>query len=207
MGKIKITGTAKREVAADIMNIRMAVYAKGKTTEHAIVAGKESVERLLQLLMELGIDISKIEMQDEDISDATRYNDDKVEYKYSKRLNFKTALNLKLLEAIGNGIAEKKITAVYSENFERSDEKTIEKEVVCEALEDSREQAFALAQVLGQTVKGVEEISGDEYGTCAKYSEHEISCAYALGGGSLAEELAPHTIEIEKKIDVIWLVE
>lgn len=207
MGKIKITGTAKREVAADVMNIIIAISAKGKTPELAIREGKEDVEKLLQLLVNLGIDITKVEMQEEEVSDGSRYSDDKSEYKFSKRVNIKAALNLKLLETLGTGIADNRISAVYVENFYYSNERSLERELVREALMDSREQAFSLAEALGQSVKGMEEIIGEEYGSVTGYHEAEMSCPYMFGGDSLSAELAPHVLEFEKKINVIWLVE
>ena len=209
MGKIKITGTAKREVAADIMRISITVSAREKTPELAIREGKENVEKLLQLLVQLGIDITKVEMRDEDVSNESRYNSDSIIYKYEKELALKTKLDLALLEAIGIGISENRIAAEYSETFEFSGEKELEKEVLCEALADSKMKVDALVKTLGQAVKGIEEATGDTRTIDRPHiiAEGHHFCKSVEVEDFFATKLAPYIIEISKEIVVTWIVE
>ena len=206
MGMIKITGTAKREVTADIMRISITVSARERTPELAIREGKENAEKLLRLLVELGIDVAKVEMRDEKVSDDLPYGSNSTFYCYKKEVAVKTKLDLALLEAISTGISQKKIAAEYSEMFEYSGETAMIKEALCEALEDSRSKATALAQMLGQAVKGIEEIKGAT-GANDNILRTSKPSHYLGEKTALAAKLAPYIIEITKSIDVTWIVE
>lgn len=191
------------------MRISITVSAREKTPELAIREGKENAEKLLRLLVELGIDVAKVEMRDEEVSNESRYNSDSVIYKYEKELKIKTKLDLALLEAIGIGISENRITAKYSETFEFSGEKELENEVLCEAMADSRKKVDALVKTLGQTVKGIEEATDDRSILDRPHgiAEERPLCKSVMVEDSYATKLAPHVIEIKKSIDVTWIVE
>lgn len=60
MGKIKIIGTAQRNVPYDVMNITITFNSWEKTPSAALSHVDEQCERFLSLLKEDGFDIHKL---------------------------------------------------------------------------------------------------------------------------------------------------
>ena len=85
MGKLKITGNAKKEFKADAMEITITIATDGETSAHALNKGKKETEKLLQLLVDIGIDLSSVTMKRDSISGPGRYNDDKL-YRFEKNI-------------------------------------------------------------------------------------------------------------------------
>ena len=95
MGKIKINGSAKKEFKADIMKVDISIATAGETAASAINKGKKETEKLLQLLVDLGFELSKVSMENDHVSNPSRYDDDKC-YHFEKEISFTFILNGKV---------------------------------------------------------------------------------------------------------------
>ena len=185
MGQIKIKGIAKKEFKADVMEITISISTKGETAALAVNKGKKETERVLQLLVDIGIDLSKATMKKERVSEPSRYDDDKF-YEFEKDISLKTDANLNVLDILSSGIIDKEINATYTEYFSLSYVETAQNEVLQEALLDAKKKAETIAKTLGQKVVGI------ECAKCDDYDEDDIiepiphkMCLYEGGGGSL----------------------
>lgn len=85
MGKIKINGSAKREFKADVMRVEISISTAGETSASAINKGKKETEKVLQLLVDLGFELSKVSMEKDCVSNPSRYDDDKC-YHFEKNI-------------------------------------------------------------------------------------------------------------------------
>jgi len=207
MGQIKIKGSAKREFKADAMEITISVSTKGETPALAVNKGKKETERVLQLLVDLGLDLSKVTMKKDKVSEPSRYDDEKF-YHFEKEISFKTDANLITLEQLSSGIINEEINATYSEYFSLTDVEAAKKEVLQEALLDAKKKAEAIAETLGQKVVGIECAKCDDYDDddIIEPIAHKM-CLAEGSGSSLASQLSPDTISIDKSIDVSWIIE
>ena len=200
MGKLKLRGYAKRNFTADLMEVTLTVSTDGETAAYAINKGKKESEKVLELLAELGVDLSKVMMKNESVSEPSRYHDNDC-YGFEKNISFMTNASLQLLERLSLGIAEREINATYRERFCLSNADNISKQVLQDALIDSRKKAEAVAETLGQRVVGIDSAKCDEYRNddndedvsyCMKYTEREYAA-----GVLLADQLSPDKIEVE----------
>lgn len=211
MGKLKLRGHTKRKFTADLMEVTISISTDGETAAYAINKGKRETEKVLKLLVELGIDLSKVKMINEYVSEPSRYDDEEW-YSFEKSISFISQANLTLLERLSSGIVEREIDAIYRERFCVSNAENVEKQVLQEALLDSRKKAEAMAETLGQRITGIESAKCDGYE--GDNEEEDDGIRFFSKGfvvdkypDSLAEQLAPGTIVIEKSIDVSWIVE
>ena len=209
MGNLKLRGNAKREFTADLMEVTVSVSTDGETAAYAIKKGKKETEKILKLLVELGADLSRVIMTNENVSEPSRYSDDGF-YTFQKSISFMTQADLDLLERLSCGIIEREIDATYRERFCLSNAENVSKQVLQEALLDSRKKAEVMAETLGQKITGVESVKCDEYND----DDEDAEIRYCLCseqeseiGGSLATQLSPGTITVEKHVDVSWIVE
>ena len=205
MGKIKINGSAKKEFKADIMKVDISISTAGETAASAINKGKKETEKLLQLLVDLGFELSKVSMENDHVSNPSRYDDDKC-YHFEKEISFTSSANLALLESISDGIIRNEINATYDETFCLSNIESAKKSVLQDALLDSKKKAEIIAETLGQKVVGIESAKCDEYREDTE-NEIEYMCCEQEHAGSLACLLSPDTISVDKSIDVTWIIE
>lgn len=205
MGKIKINGSAKKEFRADIMKVDISISTEGETAASAINKGKKETEKILQLLVDLGFELSKVSMENDHVSNPSRYDDDKC-YHFEKEISFTSSANLALLESISAGIIRDEINATYNETFCLSNFESAKKSVLQEALLDSKKKAEIIAETLGQKVVGIESAKCDEYSDDVG-DGIEYMCCEQERGGSLASMLSPDTISVDKSIDVTWIIE
>ncbi len=206
MGKIKINGSAKKEFKADVMSVNLSISTSGETSASAIMRGKKETEKLLRLLVDMGIDLGDVTMKGDRVSEPSRYNDDDL-YHFSKEIVFAADANLATLELLSSGIISEEINTTYSETFCLSDTASAHNEVLQEALLDAKKKAEEIAKILGQKVIGIEEARCDAYEDDEPEEVvYKMSCAGRCEE-SLASKLSPDTVSIARSIDVIWNIE
>lgn len=205
MGKIKINGSAKKEFKADVMRVDISISTAGETSASAINKGKKETEKVLQLLVDLGFELSKVSMEKDRVSNPSRYDDDKY-YHFEKEISFTSSANLALLESISDGLIKHDINATYDETFYLSNIESAKKAVLQDALLDSKKKAEIIAETLGQKLVGIESAKCDEY---REDTENEMlyMCCEQERSVSLATMLSPDTISVDKSIDVTWIIE
>lgn len=209
MGKIKMGGSAVMEFEPDYCEFHITVSIQKDTSSEALSRGRQRVEEILQLLTEkAGLKIEDITLTDESVS-FSNYSTEK-RYRYTKSFSFNykndnevTDMIVKLLEKIDN--------TEYHLNFSFDDEAEKNQMVMMAAVANAREKAEKLANALGTTINGFEEInyefrenSDTEAGRFRKLSK---SVSVENFDKSLASQMGNRKIMISKNIDVIWLTE
>ena len=206
MGKIKVNGSAKKEFKADVMKVRLTISTEGETSASAITRGKKETEKLLQLLVDMGIDLEDVVMKRDRVSEPSRYNDDDM-FHFLKEIVFATETNLAILETLSAGIIREEINATYDESFCLSDTASAHNEVLQEALLNAKKQAEEFAKTLGQKVIGIEEARSDAYEDDEPEEVVYKMAKPCSGEGNLATKLSPDMVSIARCIDVIWNIE
>ena len=213
MGNLKIRGYARRKVEADLMEVIIAILAEGESSAIALKKGKKETEKILRLLKNLGIDLSKVSMRHEEVKGFNCYRDDDT-IDFQKGITFMTSVDLRLVDKISRGIIVEEIDATYDIRYRLSNTEEISKQVLQEALLDSKRKAEEMAEVLGLKIVGVEVAKCDQYiddveGGLKEKGVKYFPGSYSCDGEfeSLETELSPGTINIEKSIDVSWIVE
>ena len=196
------TNSAQKEFKADVMSVDISISTDGETSVSAITKGKRETEKLLRLLVDLGLELSKVSMKNDSVSKPSRYDDDKY-YHFEKEISFTSSADLALLESISDGLIKNEINATYDETFYLSNIESAKKDVLQDALLDSKKKAEIIAETLGQKVVGIESAKCDEYEE-EHFKESVHFLREMLSGSSLATMISPDTISVDKSIDVTW---
>ncbi len=205
MGKIKITGTAKREYESDVMEIRFETSLTENTQQSAARNGRAETEKLLKALKRAGCDIAAITLEEEKITEKTEYNNNSVKYRYSKAMKLEAKADARVSDKIASIISGDPMKAVYSVSFMLSDESSREDEVLRAALADSKRKAELIAEEMGQKITGIESAELDGFPE-AKTMRAAV-CDCSAENASLASELSPAKKIIEKTIEATWIIE
>jgi len=145
MGKIKIIGTAQRNVPYDVMNITITFNSWEKTPSAALSHVDEQCERFLSLLKEDGFDIHKLRMSDTKLSqDRVKNDDDDDEENEWLRLEATANIDIKIPVKYDMSVLNHIKEILKKENFDAdlsiynyiSNILDIHKELLKEAIED-----------------------------------------------------------------------
>lgn len=98
MGKLNVTGHAKREVTADVVKIELEFMAEDKNATKALLAATEQCEAFLGKLHAAGFDLGTIHLADDSVEHDS-YSDDH-EYTAMRKIEFKMPLEIKSYNAI-----------------------------------------------------------------------------------------------------------
>ena len=213
MGKIMVTGKAEKEFAPDQCNIDLKVEVERKTSVDASRVATEHCEQLLKCLQELGLDISKIELEQDSIIKRSSYNSDEHHYEAKKYLQILAAADMILINKI-RGIIETGFEDVsFSTDFCISNEQEIRRSLLKDAISDSRAKAELLATSMGCKITGIDtaNLSGDEdvYDLTDEESERVLYRCKAYGAGDimLLDQLTPSRVTLDAEVKIVWLLE
>ena len=210
MGNLKIKGSARKEFVADAMKITVTVSTKGETSALAVAKGKKETEKVLQLFVDMGVELSHIVMLDDSVASPGRYSDDS-NYKFEKKISVAIETSLAFLEAFSAELVNREIDAVYTEYFYLSDVESAQREVLQMALMNSKKSAEDIALALGKKVVGIELAKCDDYESDDD-DEPDPPAARKMSvagyqDSPLASQLSADRVAVERNIDVSWIIE
>ena len=217
MGKIKIIGTAQRNVPYDVMNITITFNSWEKTPSAALSHVDEQCERFLSLLKEDGFDIHMLRMSDTKLSqDRVKNDDDDDEENEWLRLEATASIDIKILVKYDMSVLNHIKEILKKENFDAdlgiynyiSNILDIHKELLKEAIVDSKAKAEIIASTMNQKIIGIDKVLfGDKYGRIETEEEFFEEHVHALRGSSLSDELTADTQTVKECVEVDWVIE
>ena len=217
MGKIKVIGTAQRNVPYDVMNITITFNSWEKTPSAALSHVDEQCERFLSLLKEDGFDIHKLRMSDTKLSqDRVKNDDDDDEENEWLRLEATANIDIKISVKYDMSVLNHIKEILKKENFDAdlsiynyiSNILDIHKELLKEAIEDSKAKAEIIASTMNQKIIGIAKVLfGDKYGRIETEEDFFEEHVHALRGSSLSDELSADTQTIKECVEVDWIIE
>lgn len=209
MGTIKIKGYATKEVNADIVNITISFTAKNAKVTDAFEGVRKQSELFLKEIKSIGFDISKFHL-DKDKSNEDGYGDNKTK-SATRTMSYMTKFSPKVINSIIDVITKNNLEASIDTEFLYSNKEEIQKELLQEAIQNSRNNANVLAMANNQEVKYAELISDnkDDYYEKEDWTKFKCGdvCGIELGEELLSNDLVAKKIRYSETIYVTWAVE
>lgn len=210
MGKIMVVGKAEREYAPDYCSVKLEVEVVRKTASEASIVSSEQCEQLLSKLQELGIKPETVEIHSDRVDKRSDYHSNEISYESTKSLWLHLPADMHLINniraIIETGFEDVSFTTVYSV----SNETELTKQLLKEAIADSRAKADFLATSMDLQITGIDSanLSGDEdvYDLCEDEEEEEHVYYCRAMGRPLSDNLKPNKIELKSEVKVVWLV-
>ena len=218
MGKVMVLGKAEKKVAPDSCDIIITIESKKNTTALAAKENNVLCEKLLSKLQDIGMDLQKIEIVEDEVSQDRDYHSEKITYKAQKRIRVRTTADTSVINTI-KSLMENDMTGVsYRMNYSVSNEMEIRRQLMKEAVMESRRKADFLAESIGSKIIGVDSanLTGreDVYDVAENEeienaSESEGVFPYLCGAGStypLSDNLKPEEIKLDAEVKIVWLL-
>lgn len=223
MGKVLVMGKAEKKVAPDSCDITITVESRKNTSATAAKEISVLCEQLLAKLQKIGLELKKIEITNDNLSVEREYRTEKTLYQARKSIRIHTPSDSSVINTI-KSVLEEGITGVsYSLAYLVSNEADVRKQLMKEAIKDSRRKADFLAESIGAKIIGVESanLTGNEdvYDVAEDDDFEEnnegavpafmrtMKCLGSAGSAyPLSDNLKPEEIEMEAHVKIVWLL-
>lgn len=205
MGTIQVSGKAARKVECDILEYTLTFTRTKGSVSLAIEAVEKDMEKTLEALKDFGVAIEHIHVEKDSVDEGYSQKDTAV-FECERKVRFRVKANNAFTNRLMDILKNNRISALVDTNYYYSEEQRLRKELLKEALLDSKSKAELLAGANQQTVLGIEKI--EESGRyenpvdfmCigqAKYTERK----------SLSDQLGTKELNIEAEILVTWNIQ
>lgn len=168
MGKIEIKGCASRKVQCDVMEIKITFIAEARSSEMASRQVMEQCELFLEKLEGIGVDITKIKIEDDSVRKSIYREECK--FNAERGICLKAEFDMTFVNVIRELLNSIKAESNIGTNFILSNSEEISAQLLKEALLDSKKKASDIAEALGQKLIGL--ISANKKGRF-DYSDDE----------------------------------
>ena len=204
MGKLNIIGKAEKQVPCNAMEIFLTFSTYEATAARAAEKIMQNCDDFLTMLQKNHADISDISI--EEVSTEKSYAK-KTEYYAVRKIKLRFDFDMSLLNQFDIWTQQAQYDVTLESNFYLSNLAEIRKELLKEAVEDSRQKAEMLAEMMGQKITGFEEVIMDRD---FRNDDIAVACACAENvprAKSISNVLkAPEKTESER-VEVIWNIE
>ena len=215
MGKILVKGKSERQYEADTCIIDLIITTDCSDSSAATKEADKIMEELLQAMEQIGIEAECFRITEDKTAIESHYNDVKG-YTSTRHLELRVTRSMALVndirEVIGNGFPK---VALYV-SYAIANEGEYRKELLKEAIHDSRERADMMAAAVGCKIIGLETARlSDGYfdiddieDLTENEREHVYLCQEsARGVGRLADRLQTEKVELKAEVSIVWLTE
>lgn len=222
MGKVLVLGKAEKKIAPDSCDITITIESRKNASATAAKEISVLCEQLLSKLQKIGLDLKKIEITNDILSVEREYRTEKTLYQARKSIQIHTSSDSSVINTI-KSVLEDGLTGVsYNLSYSVSNEADVRKQLMKEAIMDSRRKAVFLAESIGTKIIGVDSanLTGNEdVYDVAEDDDFEENCERVYGAvpaflrmkatGSaypLSDNLKPEDIELEAQVRIVWLL-
>lgn len=158
MGKLNIIGTAEKKISCNAMYLFLTFSAYEATASRASEKAMQNCDSFLKMLQENQIVISEISLEE---TKTEKSYSKKEEYYSVRKIRFSSELDIALLNQFELWIQKVPFNVALSTEFYISNMAEVRKELLREAVEDSRQKAEMLAEAMNQKITGFEEVIMD----------------------------------------------
>lgn len=205
MGTIQVSGKAARKVECDLLEYTLTFTRTKGSVSLAIEAVEKDMEKTLEALKNFGVAIEHIHVEKDSVDEGYSQKDTAV-FECERKVRFKIKANNAFTNRLMDILKNNQISAFVDTNYYYSEEQKLRKELLKEALLDSKSKAELLADANQQILQGIETI--EESGRYenpvdfmsigqAKYTERK----------SLSDQLGTKELNIEAEILVTWNIQ
>ena len=206
MGKIMVIGNAERDYAPDRCTLNLEIKATGDTAGKASLTSSEECEKLLSKLVALGIKPEDVEIYRDQIE--RDYRSKGSVYDSQKFLRIDIPASMSLVNSVRQVIESGFKGVSFSANYSISNEADLNRQLLKEAIADSKRQAEFLAESMGIRVTGIDtaNLSGIEDIYDLTEEPNEVRMYGGLGGRALSDQLKPEKVNLSAHVKIVWLV-
>ena len=207
MAKIKVKGKAEQEYKADKCRISLTVQSNKETSDKASKSVCTQIELLLRQLLELGIQPKDIEVVSDNITETRRYDSNDSSYQSERGLCFCLPAEVKAINKIRQIIEDGYEDVSLRTEYFISNEKELQKQLLMDAIADSRARADVFAKATGREVINVHTADLDNQdwemysGECERGRLLKSASPY-----SLSDQLTPEKIKLSADVAITWIV-
>ena len=217
MGELKIVGTAEREVSCDMINIYLKFSSEEKISSKASEKVTQNCENFLKKLQENGVDISKIQLDNIDLKSDRQWDNKKLMSYGNIRVKITLPYDMVFINMINEWIQSVNYEVNINIDFYIADLALIHKELLKEAILDSKKKAEMLAEMMEQKVTGIKTAFISEEGYIEDFyddEDEEEAAADSFYGASPSPRVAkisdflqsPKRTETER-VTIVWNIE
>ena len=210
MGKIYITGNAKQELKADMVNIHLHFRITDKNSAKALYDVTDQCERFLGKLKEAGFDLNKIRLADDRVELET-YTEGKP-YSAQRTIEFDMPMEIRAYNTLLDMIRTEQYEISINTDYYVSNIDEVRERLIQEAVMDSKNRAIHIAETMGAKVVGCKEVNVD--GARSRVNPKNLDDDHLNAPLMLlapcmenSDQLGVPIIEEEKSVSVTWMIE
>ncbi len=210
---LRITGTGKLSVTPDTVTIDFPIEALDYQYEQAVIKVNNAVNKLKEILSELGSDANQLKTNNFRVNRETRYNK-KLEihefagFSAKHDMSLEVAFDNKLIHDILQKIVASDIDVDFRINFTVSDKKSAVDRLIGNAIEDAADKAKLIAKASGIVLK---EILSIDYAFSEVRFRSDFDMVYdtneMLSEVSSAPDISPSDINLSENVTITWRIE
>ena len=205
MGTIQVSCKAARKVECDILEYTLTFTRTKGSVSLAIDAVEKDMEKTLEALKNFGVAIEHIHVEKDSVDEGYSQKDTAV-FECERKVRFKIKANNAFTNRLMDILKNNQISALVDTNYYYSEEQKLRKELLKEALQDSKSKAELLAGANQQTVVGIEKI--EESGRYENPVDFMcIGQEKYTKRKSLSDQLGTKELNIEAEILVTWNIQ
>ncbi len=210
MGLIKVVGKAKREVEQDQMEITITFTSRTKDTSSSISKLTDECEIFLQKWKDSPYSKIDFMLKDEEI-EPTDYYDKSPRVTSKRSLYVDIPYDGSIRSFIYKVIEDNELAVSVKFNYYSSKMDEVKKELLAEAVLDSKNRAEILASSTNQKVVEIEKITTKDYND-SYYSDDSKTynvkdLLLECDSYGLIDEIDLKTITLEEEVYVDWVIQ
>lgn len=210
MGKITVSGTAEKEIPADIAEISVRFQTRANSTSNAIKKITEQCEEFLSILKNIGFDMKHIRIKDDHIQQ--NYFDNRLNVTASKSISIKIKLDSALNNYIISILKSKNYDVNYNIEYKVSNLAEIHRQLLKEALSDSKRKAEIVAETMNQHIIGIDSMNTSDIKNPIKYKDipkiqNEEIRGVPQSKTPLTDNLEPPVNTESETVEAVWIME
>lgn len=203
MGTIKVKGYSERKVLADVTNYQLTFKAIDLKPSYVITTIKDQCEIFLKELAGLGLDIKDVHLSEDEIN---TYKYEKREAFGERQIQFRTPLSPVINDKVYQIIKDNNLNVDVETEYEYSNKIELHKELIKEAVLNSKNKAELIAEANEQKIKYIDSVDyGDDY----LYVQENLddSIEFECDDDSYFEKISGKEIVESEEIYIKWFIE
>ena len=207
MAKIKVNGTAEHEYQADQCEVTLTVQTRKDTSDKASKSVSKLVESILERLVDLGIKPEDVEVISDNIKERSRYDSDDTSYGSERSICFCIPADVKAVNLIREIIEDGFEDVALDTDYFLSNEKETLRQLLKEAVEDSRAKADVFAHAAGKKVMGIHtaNVGNEDWDEFAEERERGVLMK-AASKYELSDRMKPEMIKLKSDVSITWIM-
>ncbi len=219
MGKIRIVGKAEHEYQPDLCFVYLKIITRKRSADLASKSTNNQCENLLSDLVEKGFELKDILITEDSVRPQDEYgydrrSEDSIKdylYEAKREIRLTVPANQRILNIIRDITENGYKNFSVSTTFSISNERELHRELLKEAIADSRSQAEYFSGLMGQKIIGIETANlsdGDDYDDPIEPVRLYRRCLYdGASQRPLSDNLGIEKLKLEAEVNIIWLID